>query len=90
MDMIEIFSQPTSHKNLVILAFIELSWQGGGGADSAPPLSRAHNVGPIPGRGLKPINPYNFGSMRLTAGGSSGEGGRTTPPPGPDRGGNTN
>ena len=40
-----IISQTTSHKNLMILAFIGAEWQGWE-ADSAPPPSRAQNSEP--------------------------------------------
>ena len=43
MAHIEIFSQPTSHKRSVILAFIGAVLAGGG---QILPLSRARNSGP--------------------------------------------
>ena len=45
LPMIEIFSQPTSHKNLVILAFIGAELAGAGQI-LPPPPSRARNSGP--------------------------------------------
>ena len=50
LQEIEIFSQTTAHKNLVILAFIGAELAGGG-ADSAP-LPVHVILDPIPGRGL--------------------------------------
>ena len=51
LQAVEIFSHTTSHKNLVILAFIGAELAGGGGADSAPLPGRVI-LDPIPGRGL--------------------------------------
>ena len=48
--MIEIFSQPTSHKDLVILAFIEAELAGG--RFCPPPLPVRLILDPILGRGL--------------------------------------
>ena len=54
--MIDILSQTTFHKNLVIRAFIGAELAGGGGvADSAPTLPMRIILDPIPGRGLMPV-----------------------------------
>ena len=49
--MIEIFSQPTFHKTLVILALIGAELAGGG-VQILPPLPVRVFLDPIPGRGL--------------------------------------
>ena len=55
LHIIEIFSQPTSHKNLVILAFIGAELAGGGQI-LPPPLPVRVILDPIPGRGLSPAD----------------------------------
>ena len=49
LHMTEIFSHPTFHKNLVILAFIGAELAGG---QILPPLPVHVILDPIPGRGL--------------------------------------
>ena len=53
MHTIEIFSQATSHNNLVILAFMGAELAGSGQILPPPPLPGSVILNPIPGRGLR-------------------------------------
>ena len=63
--MMDIFSQPTYHKNLMILAFIGAELAGG---QILPPLPLRVILDPIPGRGISQMTVF------------SGRGGWETPP----------
>ena len=61
LHAIEIYSYTTSHKDLVILAFIEAEMARGGG-QILPPVPGRVILDPIPGRGLR-SNLVNFNTF---------------------------
>ena len=64
LHTVDILSQTTSHKNLVILAFIEAELVGGWQILPPPPPGRVV-LNPIPGRGLGKTRNQLKGTLRM-------------------------